>query len=273
MVINNDMALDVAFGNSRKTKVWKNRAILWSELLDKLSAVTRTPETVAEYKAMTRDQQSEIKDVGGFVGGYANNGSRSDIRHRSILCLDADYATGDLRADWAVQYGNASAIYSTHKHTKEKPRLRLVIPLARIVSPDEYQAIGRRIAADLGIDQFDDTSYQPQRVMFWPSCSADGDFFFDHIDAELLEPDDVLGRYTDWTDCSAWPMSSRVAEIARKTADKQQDPTEKHGLVGAFCRAYPIRDAIETFIPTYTPCADSGRYTYTEGSTRRRRYL
>ena len=265
--IKHDITLDVALGNSRKTKTWKNKTMTWSELLSRLAKTTRTPESVAEFKAMTRNQQSDIKDVGGFVGGYCNNGSRSDIRHRSVLCLDADFADGDLWPDWMLLYDRAAAVYSTHKHTPEKPRLRLVVPLARNVSPDEYQAIGRRVAEVLGIDKFDDTSYQPQRVMYWPSTSQDGEFYFQSLDAPLLDPDEVLATYYDWTDISSWPMSSRVAEVTKKTA-KQKDPLEKGGIVGAFCRAYyPIQEAIEAFVPTYQTCDEPNRYTYTEGST------
>ena len=267
MVVRNDKALDIALGNSRKTKVWKNKPVLWSELLDRLAKETRTPETVAEYKAMGRNQQSEIKDVGGFVGGYCNNGSRSDIRHRSILCLDADFADADLWPDWGLLYGNAAAIYSTHKHTPEKPRLRLVVPLSRDVTPDEYQAIGRKVAATLGIDKFDDTSYQPQRMMYWPSCSQDGEYVFKHLDADFIDPDTVLATYHNWADVSSWPMSSRVAEAVKRTTAKQQDPTEKKGIVGAFCRAYTITEAISQFIPTYVPSGEPNRYTYTGGST------
>jgi predicted P-loop ATPase len=268
MTIHHDKALDVALGNSRKTKTWKNKALQWSELLARLEKETRTSETVAEYKAMGRDQQSEIKDVGGFVGGYCNNGSRSDIRHRSILCLDADFADADLWPDWELLYGNAAAVYSTHKHTPEKPRLRLVVPLARNVTPDEYQAIGRRVAEVLGIDKFDDTSYQPQRMMYWPSCSQDGAYFFRYTDAPLLDPDAVLATYHNWADVSSWPTSSREAEQPKKAASKQKDPLEKGGLVGAFCRAYyPIQEAIAAFVPAYQPCDEPNRYTYTEGST------
>ena len=267
MNVQHDRALDVALGNTRKTKTWKNKPLQWSELLDRLSTTTRTPETVAEYKAMSRNQQSEIKDVGGFVGGYCNNGSRSDIRFRSILCLDADFADADLWPDWGLLYGNAAAIYSTHKHTPEKPRLRLVVPLARDVSPDEYQAIGRRVAATLGISKFDQTSYQPQRLMYWPSTSQDGAYVFEHIDAPFLDPDAVLATYHDWKDISAWPMAPDEADVQKKTAAKQKDPLEKGGLVGAFCRAYTIQEAIEAFVPTYTPCDEPNRYTYTEGST------
>lgn len=267
MTVQYDKALDVALGNSRKTKTWKNRPLKWSELLDRMSRTVRTTETVAEYRNMSRDQQSERKDQGGFVGGYCNNGSRSDIRHRSVLCLDADYADAELWPDWSLLYGNAGAVYSTHKHTPEKPRLRLVVPLARDVSPDEYQAIGRRVAHTLGIDKFDDTSYQPQRVMYWPSTSSDGEFVFEYLDAPLLDPDAVLATYHDWRDISAWPMSSRVSEVIKRSTSKQQDPLEKPGIVGAFCRAYyPIQDAIETFIPCYVPSDELGRYTYTEGS-------
>ncbi len=267
-VIKHDKTLDVALGNSRKTKTWKNKTMQWSELLSRLSKTTRTPESVAEYKAMTRNQQSDLKDVGGFVGGYCNNGSRSDIRHRSVLCLDADFADGDLWPDWELLYDRAAAIYSTHKHTPEKPRLRLVVPLARNVSPDEYQAIGRRVAEVLGIDKFDDTSYQPQRVMYWPSTSQDGEFYFRHLDAPLLDPDEVLATYHNWADVSSWPMSSRVADIGKRAVAKQKDPLDKGGIVGAFCRAYyPIQEAIEAFVPTYQPCDEPNRYTYTEGST------
>jgi predicted P-loop ATPase len=266
--LQHDKALDVALGNSRKTKTWKNRPMQWSELLERLSKTTRTPETVAEYKGMGRNQQSDIKDVGGFVGGYCNNGSRSDIRHRSVLCLDADFADADLWADYELIFGHAAAVYSTHKHTEDKPRLRLVIPLSRNVSPDEYQAIGRRVASCLGIDKFDDTSYQPQRMMYWPSTSQDGAFFFRYCDAPFMDADAELATYHDWRDVSAWPTSSREAEQPKRTAPKQQDPLEKGGLVGAFCRAYfPIQEAIAAFVPAYQPCDEPNRYTYTEGST------
>lgn len=267
MEIKNNPQLDIAVANSRKAKKWRNGKTSWAEILDRLSETTVTPETAADYKKMPRERQAEIKDVGAFVGGYCNQGSRSHIRHRSILALDADYAGPELWSDYCMIYGNAAAEYSTHKHSDEAPRLRLVIPLSRNVSPDEYEAVGRRVAADLGIDQFDDSTYQPQRCMFWPSTSKGAPYVFDYVDGPVLDPDTILATYHDWRDITAWPMSSRVSEVVRKSAQKQADPLEKSGLVGAFCRAYSIREAIEAFVPEYAPCDDPGRYTYTEGST------
>lgn len=268
MIVQNDRALRIALGTGRRTKKWKNRTLQWSELLDRLSHFVVTNETVAQYKAMSRDRQAEIKDVGGFVGGYCKGGSRKDVTSRSVLCLDADYADSNLWPDFQVLTDCAAAIYSTHKHTPDAPRVRLVIPLARDVTPDEYAAIGRRVAADLGIDKFDDTTYGVDRLMYWPSRSSDGEQVFAYQDGPMLDPDEVLARYDDWHDISAWPVSKRVADVVKKSAVKQKDPLTKPGLIGAFCRTYSIQEAIERYLPdVYLPCDDPGRYTYAGGST------
>lgn len=267
MTLTTDRAVNIALGNSRRAKVWKNKTMLWSEFADRLRTTTRTPETVAEYAAMSRAQQAEIKDCGGFVGGYLTEGSRTNVASRSMICLDADFADGELWADWGTLYGNAAAVYSTHKHTEDAPRLRLIIPLARDVSPEEYPAIGRQVAGALGINKFDDSTYDPGRLMYWPSTSQDGAYFYDRMDGPLLDPDAVLASYRDWRDISAWPTSNRVAALAQKRAQRQQDPHDKGGMVGAFCRAYTIQEAIAAFVPAYVPCTEANRYTYTGGST------
>ncbi len=268
MQVQNDRALNIATGTGRKTKRWKNQTMRWGQLLEKLKKFVVTNETVAQYKAMSRERQAEIKDVGGFVGGYLKNGRRGDVESRSVLCLDADFGDENLWPDWQLIYGCAAAMYSTHKHTPEAQRLRLVIPLARDVDRDEYAAIGRRVAADLGIDKFDDSTYDPGRLMYWPSRSTDGEEIFRQQDGAMLNPDEVLARYKDWRDVSAWPVSSRVADVVRKGVERQKDPLAKPGMVGAFCRSYSIQEAIERYLPdVYLPCDDPGRYTYAGGST------
>jgi len=268
METQSERLLRIATGTGRKTKTWKNKQISWKELKNLLGRFVVTNETVAQYKAMDRERQAEIKDVGGFVGGYCRDGKRTQVESRSILCLDADFADKNLWPDWQMIYDYASCIYSTHKHTREAPRLRLVIPLSRDVTPDEYIAIGRMVASDLGIDKFDDTTYDPGRLMFWPSRSSDGEEVFESQEGPMMNPEDMLARYDDWHDISTWPVSSRVAEVARKSADKQKDPLEKPGLIGSFCRTYSIQEAIEKFLPeVYLPCNEPGRYTFAGGST------
>lgn len=263
----NDMQLDIAVGNSRKQKTWKNKQMYWSELVEKLSSTVRTPETLAEYKKMPKSKQDNVKDVGGFVGGYLVKGSRSNVKYRQIIALDIDFGDMDIWDGWSLLYGCASCIYSTHKHEPSRPRLRLIIPLDRKVSPDEYQAIARKIADNLDIEAFDDTTYQPQRLMYWPSTSSDGEYIFESIDAGFICADDVLSEYEDWADITSWPASKRAGDAVKKGIRKQKNPLEKTGIVGAFCRSYSIDEAIETFIDDYEACDIENRYTYTKGST------
>ena len=266
-----DARLSIAMGRSRMDKKWKNQELMWSDLVRRLSETQRTNETVAEYKKLSKTEQSRIKDVGGFVGGVLKNGRRTaeTIASRCILTLDADFAQPDF---WDLVMftleSPAAVIYSTHKHTPEKPRLRLVLPFSRPVSPDEYQAIARRVAADIDIEQFDDTTYQPHRLMFWPSTPEDGEYIFRYNDDAFLDADGVLARYEDWRDQSQWPESSRVHAEIRKSAAKQEDPTTKKGIVGAFCRTYSVTEAMDTFLPgVYEPCEADDRYTYTAGTS------
>ena len=267
-----DGELLISTGKSRYETNWKNRRTSWSALLKKLSESVQTYETHAEYMKMPKDRQDQIKDIGGFVGGHLKGGRRvsGNVAARQIVTLDADFApvdlVGEIRDSFCLEC--AWAVYSTHKHTPEKPRLRLIVPLDREVNADEYEAIARKVAEKVGIDYFDDSSYQSTRLMYWPSHSADVDPFFEENDAPFLKADDVLNEYRDWTDVAEWPESSRMSGIRRKLADKQGDPTEKKGIVGAFCRTYTVTEAMEKYLPgVYIPTAKEDRYTYAAGST------
>lgn len=270
LVIRHDGPLQVATGKNRFEKHWKNREMPWSAILKRLEEPTRTQETMAEYAKMTKVEQDQIKDVGGFIGGSLKDGRRKseNVLTRQIVTLDADFAPPGLDEDLEMLATYAYAVYSTHKHTSEKPRLRVLIPLDRPVTPDEYEAIARKLAEDIGIDYFDDTTYQASRLMYWGSVSHDGKYLFHYEDLPWLKADEVLDRYPDWTDTSYWPESSRTKETRVKLAKKQGDPTEKTGLIGAFCRTYNVEEAMEKFLPdVYVKCDMPGRYTYTEGST------
>ena len=271
MEVTHDGSLPISTGASRKELYWKNTEMLWSELLDKLSGTVRTHETQAEYTKAPKSRKDEIKDVGGFVGGTLTGGRRKagSVLERSMLTLDADFSTGDLWENFTLMYGCSACVYSTHSHTPEKPRLRLIIPLLRTVDRDEYEAVARKVAGAVGIDDFDDTTYQAERLMYWPSTSKDAEFVFEMQDGEWLDPDEVLAEYSEWKDASQCPVSSRVSHVVTREIKKQEDPTEKKGVIGAFCRSYDIHEAIEKFLPDhYEKCdTDGNRYTYLTGST------
>ena len=257
----------IATASSRLSKDWKNGKVTWDKLVERLSKNTMTAETMAEYKNMPKTEKDRIKDVGGFVGGYVKDGRRKaeNVIHRSIITLDADYAGINFLEHLPdIEY----VVYSTHSHTPDNPRLRVVVKLSRDVTPDEYQAIARRLAHTIGIQLFDDTTYEAHRLMYWPSSPVDGDVVFVHHKGETLDVDSILSTYADWQDTSLWHVSDRMQKARSTEIKKQGSPLDKKGVIGAFCRTYNIPDAITEFlIDVYTECAIEDRYTYANGST------
>lgn len=264
-----DGNLSIAIGLNVSSKIWKNTKITWSNLVQKLSTPVVTAETYKRFMNATKEEQSKIKDVGGFVGGFLTNGRRdkTNVLYRQLITLDIDFSHENFWWDFTMLFGCAAVIHSTHKSCPEKPRHRLIIPIDREVSQEEYQAIARKVAGDLNIDLFDQSTFDVNRLMFWPSVSSDAEYYFEYQDGPFLEADYVLGLYNDWHDTSEWPTASDSNDVIRQAIKKQEDPDGKKGIIGLFCRTYTIQDAIETFLPEIYTSAGDDRYTYVNGST------
>lgn len=257
--------MKIAYGNSRMDKKWKNTDISWEDFCSRVKTTQRTTETVEEYRKMRKGGQDSIKDVGGFVGGHLKDGRRKkgNVLSRSMLTLDMDYGTSTIWEEISTFFPYQCCIYSTHKHTPEHPRLRLIIPLFRDVGEEEYAAVSRMVAKEIGIDLFDDTTYEPERLMYWPSTSRNGVFVYGEKDGSLLDPDVFLNKYDDWRDTSTWPVSSRQSEVIDRSLKEQADPLSKEGVIGTFCRTYSVSSAIDMFLKDiYEPSAMTDRYDY-----------
>lgn len=274
IALKNDRQLTVSVGNSRKAVVWQPLTLTVSELYGRLEKpMLRGEETLAAYLAMSKADQDTRKDIGGFVAGRLKGPRRKAdaVLDRCVVTLDFDnippFGTDGIKATLnAAGYGYC--IYSTRKHRPEAPRLRVVIVTDRDMTPDEYDAVSRRLAADIGISMADPTTFEPNRLMYWPSCSADGEYIFEYVDAPFVSVDAVLQSYTDWHDWTERPQVPG-ANNYQKLAVRQGDPEAKTGLIGAFCRVYDIFSAMDTFLPgIYAPVDnDPNRYTYLNGST------
>lgn len=261
---------------------------MWEDLVAKLSSPVVTAETMAEYAAMSHAKRTDVKDVGGFIGGYLRDGRRrmESVYSRDILTYDYDeFDAESLERVKKELRGTAWCLYSTHSHTAQKWRVRILIPMSRAVMPDQFPAVARMMASKLGFRGLDKGSFDLNRLMFWPSVSKDGPYMLDGGAGEALDVDAVLSRYEDWRDASQWPllpdesaagMFSPGAETPgmamramsrRGNGRRLEDPTEKKGIIGAFCSVYNVPKAIEKFLPhVYTPCAN-GHYTHVGSST------
>ena len=269
----NNKRLWVSLGGSRKTSRWTKTEMLWSEFVDKLRVPLRGSETVEQYLCMTKSEQDERKDVGGFVGGTFKNDHRksSYLEGRDLLTLDMDNIPAGATADILKRVGGlgcAAAVYSTRKHTGYAPRLRVVIPLDKTCNADEYEPAARKAASLIGIEYCDPTTFEGARLMYWPSCCSDSEYICEVYDRPFCSLDGLLGMYADWRDTLSWPQVPGSDAIERHRVQRQENPTKKKGVIGAFCRTYSITEAMEKFIPgIYEETDTSGRYTFTGGST------
>lgn len=267
-----DRQITISVGNSRKAVVWQPQTLLLSELWEKLRLPARSTETQEEYLRMTKGQQDELKDVGGFVAGALNGTRRKAgaVAARDVLTLDLDnIPAGETSAvcSRVEALGCGYCIYSTRKHRPSAPRLRILLPLDRSCSADEYEPCARKMAEMIGIGLADPTTFEASRLMYWPSVCADGEYIYYTADKPMLSVDGLLGLYADWRDMSSWPTVPGETGPQRLAA-RQEDPLNKRGVVGAFCKVYDIEAAMDTFLPgVYAPTEDAGRYTYTGGST------
>jgi predicted P-loop ATPase len=270
----NDKQIKISSAGSRKATSWPQQTLMWSEFAERLKTPVRSTETLTEYLNYNKGKQDDLKDVGGFVGGVLEGNRRKAdcVLGRDLITLDMDNIPSEGTTSILQRIGSmgfACVVYSTRKHEAVKPRLRVVAPLSRTATSDEYEPITRKLASMLGIEFCDPTTFEASRLMYWPSCCTDSQYEFHAWDNPLLNIDGMLNLYSDWRNVREWPTVPGADKIQERLLKRQEDPTTKKGVVGAFCKTYDIYKAIETFIPgEYTTCETAdNRLTFTGGST------
>ena len=261
-----NVQFNISTQSSRKDRYCKAVTMTLQDLADELSKPRVKPETHAEYLAMNREDQTNSKDVGGFVLGTLRKGLRNKntVENLCGVALDADFAQPGLIDTIRYTMPYVTIIYSTRKYTPEKPRFRIIFMLKHPVSPEQHSAVARKLAEHIGMEQFDKTTFEPNRMMFFPSISSDSQFVFDVFGRELCDPDKVLAEYDDWRDSSQWPICPEEKRlISGVVPSKQKDPMSKDGVIGAFVKAHSITNILEQYgSELYEPAAVPGRWTY-----------
>lgn len=248
----------------------------WPEMVTILKKVKRSAESSEEYFRADKDTKHKIKDLGNFVLGKFVDDHRlaSKCVFRDAITLDMD----DLPVafDWKTEVQNALEgyaflAYTTFSHTENAPKIRILIPTDRAMSPEEYEPVARLVAEKIRIDSTDPISFVVAQAMFWPGCPKDGsvEFLESPEGSEFIPVEDLLDEYLDWKDQSEWPFGAHENRRGvNNLGKKAQDPREKNGVIGAFCRIYGIRAAVENWLSdVYLPGDSESRYTYASGST------
>ena len=258
----------IACASSRKAAKWKNMTVTWPDLCSRLQTTMYTAETQEEYRAMSKDDRDTAKDKGAFVGGSLKGGRRKivNVECRSLITHDVDSPELDFLDRFTREFKYAAVVYSTHSHSPEKPRYRVVIALEEDISPDRYAAVSRFLAAEFGIEQYDPVSFVTNQLMHWPSTSKGAKYICRVIDGPFLNANAYLAEHPGWEDYRNLPVSAREQKLKTPSGKMQEDPLTKGGIVGAFCQTYSIQEAIAKFLSDiYAESVDEGRYDYIPG--------
>lgn len=273
-------------GKQNKGKI-KNLTTTWGEFIILMSSAKRVDVTFNEYEKLNQDDRAVLKNANGFwFAAHGSDGKRRlpNLQPRDIMTLDVDKA--DRALPDLLEFGTTGISHwefishPTMSSSTRKPRLRIIAPMSKIVPVEDFPAASRIFAwyLDPALRQTDVVSFRPAQMMFMPAVTKDAPYELFHNKGDFLDPYAMMeawglqlhGDKDAWRDWSKLPRAEEEDEL-RKAQKKAEVPTEKRGIVGAFCRAYDVESAMAEFIPdvyapgeTYT--GSKPRYTFTAGS-------
>lgn len=232
----------------------------WSEIVELFREPARRKITSAQYQAMLPKDRAHSKNTGLFFGGRCNDGRRKDdtLASRSIVNLDLDDHCQAVWDDFEMLgtlpafQGMAYLIHSTRSHTDDAPKMRILVPLSREVTPAEYEPVARALAEmlDSTMAAVARESYTPAQGMYFPSVSADQGYHFASFDGEFFDPDTALDKYPA-DEAATWPKRVKEKVSAYVAGRKMTHPEDKKGqapIIAAVHRAFDPWTFIEEFL-------------------------
>lgn len=215
------------------------KLVTWESLARRLAKFRVDSMTVDRYHALTQEGQAKVKDGEYMIGGPFKEGRRrrEDFIGRTLVSLDADHFGRVSLFDVDMAFAEwANVIHSTHSFTEERPKVRIILPLDRMITdPREYQAVARWLASQLDIEVIDHTCFRVTQLMFLPSRCVDGREYYRSNKGPPVCVDGILAHYYgyDALDSLNWARSERESRVL-VGVEKAGNPYEKPGLVGWF---------------------------------------
>jgi hypothetical protein len=268
----------VSFGGKNLGKS-ENDNVGWAAFIRRFKEPKKTREKHSCYMKENSEAKNCLKGIGGwFLGAHVEGGKRkaTNVKDRDIITLDLDNISVEVYESIVVHKGHwlnkfECFIHTTRSHTPDAPRLRVVLLAGSEISVEKYEALTRIMAwhVDPRMETVDPVSFRIAQMMYMPTISSDQEYKFGRNPGKLVDVAGMLESWQhDWCDMSQLPRAERE-EKAREREVAAEDPTEKPGLIGAFCRAYTIEDAIVEFLPDVygdpDPNSTEARYTFLGG--------
>ncbi len=253
-------------GGVKSLQLTKEKIVLRHDRVIEFTHFNSLTDVTSYHKEMTYSnflrslQEPKISkqkgSAGGFIAGRVKNKrNKTNVHSRSMITLDIDDTTSIDIWDNVKNYTNFSILlYSSHNSTPDSPRYRLIIPLKYDIEPWLYKEVARFLV-DLIQIEVDKTSYQFERLMFYPTCEDPSVYEFKYRDSPFFDPSSIVNQ-------------KKSIRSYMNGDFKKRDPRTKKNWIGAWCSVYSISDVLNNFLnDVYEPFSND-RYTYLPGSTK-----
>lgn len=169
----------------RTSDIWH-----WSDWLNKLQIPMIHTDKYKRGLVVYGDIADGKDDKGRIHQKYRKD---ENVINRSAIALDYDDIENTDNFKLLYQTickllnGCAWVMHSTFKHTTEKPRVRVMIPLSETINAEEYRTYTKAIANYIGF-KIDEGSFQPSRAMALPvKQSKDAAYIFKYNDMPAIK--------------------------------------------------------------------------------------
>ena len=226
------------------SKNWKNQEVTWKQFLKKFEKPKKDTFSSEEYAALSGAERMKRKEIGGaFFAGVLSGPQKikDNVVSRSMITLDFDDNAENLLEKAKEILKVKAVVHSTRSSTPENPRYRVIVPLKRDVTPNEFVVLTEKFAEQFGIS-VDDCSKRIAQMMFRPTVNKDQrkEYVYVEFDGPLLDPDAYLDG----------------EQIANVCSSKRDDPRQGDGIVADFCRAFSCEDILKMFPDQYVKQGD-----------------
>ena len=188
----NDASFSMEISTFPCKKISKAKPMVWTE--EKFLAV------LSKHKVrLTKDGKLFAPAT------FKKSRSNKNFISASGICLDFDHGQPTPESALALFPGNLAAYYTTHSHTPESPRFRVVLPLSRPVDAEEHTRLVAGIKSIITpelMECLDKSCFEKARAHFLPSCPRDmqDHAFSGHQKGELLDVEHFMRLGLDLTE-------------------------------------------------------------------------
>lgn len=247
-----DRELVISFGGTHPAKIVRVERLTWPSVVQIFlqKAPEREDKAVEGWYSFA-EFDPEYRDSDNLVARHALTFDFDHITLEDVKTIQKAYVDLEYIVYTTASHNSVCDHKDCHIKGTAHPRLRVIMPLSRPVGYDEFQAVSRKVAARAGIELASRETHVPAQMMYMPTRKVGGVFSAKHHPGAWLDVDEVLAEYTNWTDRAEWPKRRDADSVHGK--DATVSPLVKAGVVGAFCRAFSIEEAIERFELPYIP--------------------